>query len=386
MRKTYKYRIYPSKSQQTILNSQLESCRKLYNRFLAEKKNLYEQEGKSISMYAQQAELPELKIKYPDLLNVHSQVLQDVATRIDLAFKAFFRRVRNGETPGYPRFKSYGRYDSLNYKQYGNGVKLIDGALRLSGIGYVKIKLHSQLEGTPKTVTIKRSSTGKWHATFSCEIEKPELLPKSDLNVGIDVGLETFVYMSNDTKIENPRFFKQEEKQLAKAQRKLDKVSVKDKNGKVLNPKATERIKAKKVVSRVHERVNFKRQNFAHQESRNIINKYQIIAVEDLNVNQMKEHSFKCLKKSISDASWSSFFSLLHVKAEWAGRTIIDVNPAYTSQDCSNCGHRVKKSLRDRIHTCPCCGLTINRDLNASINILRIGLDSLGQIPRSSFL
>lgn len=148
------------------------------------------------------------------------------------------------------------------------------------------------------------------------------------------------------------------------------------KNNKVLNGKDKIRIKAKKVVSRVHERIAFKRHNFTHQESRKLVNKYQIICIEDLEVNRMVHNH--CLAKSISDASWSSFFSLLHVKGEETGRVVVKVNPSYTSQDCSSCGHREKKSLSTRQHECKCCGLSINRDLNASLNILRIGLDSLG--------
>lgn len=160
---------------------------------------------------------------------------------------------------------------------------------------------------------------------------------------------------------------------MAKANRKLAKFPKPNKT----NPSSPERFKAKKVVSRVHERIKFSRDNFAHQESKKIVNNYQVIAVEDLNINRMI-HNSCYMAKSISDASWSLFFTLLFTKAEYAGRTIIKVNPAYTSQDCSSCGHRKKKVLSERTHSCECCGLTINRDLNASINILRLGLQSLG--------
>jgi putative transposase len=306
-------------------------------------------------------------------------VLQDVAMRIDLAFKSFFRRVKNkkaSDAVGYPRFKGYGRYDSITYKQYGIGIKIISnknkGEISLSKIGHIKTIFHRKLEGIPKTVVILKSATNKWYVSFSCEIEQQEALPKSDLNIGIDVGLETFAYMSNDTKIDNPRFFRKEEVALAKANRKLAKFPKPSKD----HPSSKERIKVKKTLCRVHERIKFKRENFAYQEARKIINKYQIIAIEDLNINRMIHNH--CLAKSISDASWSLFFNILNFKAEEAGRSVIKVNPAYTSQDCSQCGHREKKSLATRIHKCNCCGLTINRDLNASINILRIGLDSLG--------
>ena len=378
MRKTFKYRIYPTKKQEKILNFQLESCRMIYNQFLSEKKELWENDKKSISLYDQINKLPRLKKKYPNLKDVYSNVLQNIAVRVDLAYQAFFRRLKAGEKPGYPRFKSYGMYDSMTFPQYGNGIKIKDDRLVLPKVGHIKTIFHRELEGTPKTAIIKRSSTGKWYVSFSCEIEKPEPLPESELNIGIDVGLETFAYMSNDTKIGNPCFFRQEEKQLAKANRNLSKFPKPEK----FKPCSLEGKKAKKVLSRVHERIKFKRANFVHQEAKKIINNYQIICIEDLEVNRMVHNH--CLAKSISDASWSMFFNQLFCKAEWAGRTIVKVNPAYTSQDCSSCGHRKKKSLSEREHSCECCGLRINRDLNASINILRIGLDSLGVIPRSS--
>jgi putative transposase len=380
MRKTFKYRIYPTKKQEKILTTQLECCRMLYNYFLAEKKTLWENEKKSLSLYDLHGELPELKHKFSTLKDVYSLVLQDVAKRVHLAYQGFFRRVRTGEKePGFPRFKSYGRYNSVEYKQYGNGIKLIDKAdkklLSLSGIGHLKIIYHREIEGKPKTAIIKRSSTNKWYASFSCEIEQPEPLAKSLLNVGIDVGLETFAFMSDDSRIENEHFFKTEEKNLAKANRKFSKFPKPSKE----NPASKERLKAKKALCRVYERIKFKRDDFSHQHSREIIDKYQIIAIEDLKVKQLKENNLKGLRKSISDAAWSTFFELLYVKAAEAGRTVIGVNPAYTSQDCSGCGHRQKKGLAQRIHDCKKCGLKIHRDLNASINILRIGLDSLGR-------
>lgn len=375
MRKTYKYRIYPSKAQEVILNEQLETCRKLYNKLLSDRKDSWENSQVSISMYDQHKVITELKKTWLNLNDVHSQVLQDIATRIDLAFKSFFRRIKSKEKAGYPRFKSFGRYDSLTYKQYGNGVKIIDDSLKgkvtLSKIGHVKTIFHRKVDGVIKNAIITKSSTGKWYISFSCEVAQ-KLLPKSNLNVGIDVGLEAFAYMSDNTKIDNPRFFRTEEKQLAKANRKLASFPKPTKN----QPSTIQRLKAKKTLSRVHERIKFKRENFIHQKTRKIINKYQVIAIEDLNINRMLHNH--CLAKSISDASWSLFSSVLNFKAEEAGRLIVKVNPAYTSQDCSKCGHREKKYLSTRQHNCKCCGLIIDRDLNASINILRIGLDSLG--------
>ena len=344
----------------------LEECRWLFNHFLAERKNAWEQEQKSLSLYEQQASLPTLKKQRPSLASAHSQVLQNVAVRIDLAFKAFFRRVKAGEKPGYPRFRGKGRYDSFTFPQ--SGFSLNGNILRLSKIGNVKVVLHRPVEGNIKTCTIKRSSTDKWYVMFSCEWE-PTPLPENNEAVGIDVGLHSFATLSTGEHIENPRFFRQEEKALAKAQRKLSKAE-----------KGTlERKKRRKVVARIHERIAWKRQDFIHQHSRRIINRFGIIAVEDIHVNRMLHNH--CLAKSISDAAWSGFFQLLAQKAAWAARQFVAVNPAYTSQTCSSCGHRQKMPLSERVFKCPCCGLELDRDHNAAVNILGLGLQSLGINP-----
>lgn len=367
MLKTFKYRLYPNQQQQRLLGQQLEECRWLYNYLLAERRGAWEQRQESLRYYDQATRLPTLKTERPPLAGVHSQVLQNVAVRIDLAFKAFFRRVKAGETPGYPRFRGKGRYNSITFPQVPVGCRLDSETkrLRIANVGQVKVILHRPTEGTPKTATISRSSTGKWYVCFSCECAEPAPLPATGQPVGIDVGLKTFATLSDGQEIANPRFFRQEEKALAKAQRRLSK-----------EEKGTpERAKRRRVVARAHERVAWRRSDFAHQHSRQIANTFDLIAVEDLAVNRMMHNH--CLAKSLSDAAWSQFTSLLSYKAAWAGRKYVAVNPAYTSQDCSQCGHRQKLVLSDRTYTCPCCGLVLDRDLNASLNILRLGQQSL---------
>src|SRR3989440_10564091 len=365
MHKMFQYRLYPTKKQLHTLNETLEECRWLYNHLLAHRKEAYAQRGESLTCYRQIDTFPMLKQERASLKNVHSQVLQNVAVRVDLAFKAFYRRVREqARDPGYPRFKGYGRYDSFTFPQ--SGFRLThDNHVTLSKIGSVKMVYHRPLKGKIKTCTIHRSSTGKWYVCFSCECE-PERLESLDTQVGIDVGLKTFATLSNGEEIANPRFFRTEEKALAKVQRTHSK----------LTKGTPKRRKHRKVVARVHERIAFRRDNFTHQESRQIVDRFGVICVEDLHVNRMTHNH--CLAKSIHDASWTGFFDRLSSKAEEAGRTCVKVNPAYTSQDCSRFHHRQKMPLSERMYHCPCCLLSIDRDLNAALNIKALGLQSVG--------
>jgi putative transposase len=365
MRKTFKYRLFVDKRQQHILDFTLEECRWLYNDTLAYRKNAWEQEQRHANWYETKARIPLLKEQRPSLKEVYSQILQNVTERVDLAFQHFFRRVKAGDEPGYPRFKGYGRYASITYAQTGFKLDQASGVLELSKIGSVKIVLHRPLEGKIKTLTLTRSATGKWYACFSVEVEK-ERLQENKQVVGIDVGLHVFAALSDGQAIENPRFFRQEEKELAKVQHKLSKA---EKGTK-------ERAKRRKIVARTHERISLRRSNFAHQQSRKIVNGYGVIAVEDLNINRLNK--LRHLAKSIMDAAWSQFFRMIRAKAEEAGRRFIAVNPAYTSQTCSKCGYRQKMPLSNRVFECPNCQVVLDRDHNASLNISGLGLQSLG--------
>ena len=354
-----KYRVYPNHTQQRTLNETLAVCRDVYNSLVHERTVTYTVLGQSPTLYQQQKAMTAWKPSHPELGTVHSQVLQNVVVRVELAFQAFFRRVKSGETPGYPRLKGKGQYDSITYPQ--GGYSIGDSTVTLSKIGKVKAKIHRVCPGTIKTCTVSREGN-KWYVCFSCDYQA-ERLPASTESVGIDVGLKTFAALSNGEFIDNPRFFRKEENALAKAQRRFDKV--KDKHG------SKERKATKRVVRRVHERIKNRRHNFVHQQSRKLVNRYGMIAVEKLNVKGMvKNH---CLAKSISDASWTQFRNSLTMKAESAGRLVIAVHPAYTSQDCSSCGYRAKKKLSERWHHCPMCGLVLDRDTNAAVNIHTLG-------------
>ncbi len=363
-RVAYQFRLAPTKGQVRLLEQVLETCRWLYNDTLAYRKAAWENKQRTADWYETKRRIPILKAERPSLKAVHSQVLQNVTERVDLAFKAFFRRVKAGETPGYPRFRGRGWYDSFTYPQA--DAFRVDGQwLDLSKIGRIQMIDHRPIEGTIKTLTIHRASTGKWFACFSVETE-PEPLPETQRAVGVDVGLEKFATLSTDEQIVNPRFFRKDEKALAKAQRKLSKAE-----------KGTpERAKRRKVVAHIHERIANRRKDFAHQLSRRLVNEFGIIVFEDLNIARMiKNHT---LAKSIADAAWNQLASYTRYKAANAGRTYLEVDPRGTSQRCSRCSAVVKKDLSVRVHQCPYCGLEIDRDLNAAVNILAVGLHSLG--------
>ncbi len=368
----FQYRIYPTPAQVTAMQHALDECRWLYNRLLEERKLAWADAETTVTLYDQINRMVALKAERVTLADVHSQALQNVAVRIDLAFKAFFRRVKAGEKPGFPRFRGWGQYDSFCYP--GSGHKVGGRRVFLSKIGHVKAIIHRPLEGNVKTCCVKRTATGKWYATFSCEVEDAPL-PAMDSAVGIDVGLASFATLSDGSEVANPRFFRQDERALAKAQRRLA-TEPKPATGERATPA---RRKRRQVVARVHERIAHRRKDFAHQQSRRVVNQHDTIAVEDLSVNRMVHNH--CLAKSIADAAWSMFSAFLSYKAASAGRQFVAVNPAYTSQNCSRCGHRQKLTLADRLYHCPCCGLDIGRDHNAAINIVTLGLQSLGARP-----
>jgi putative transposase len=362
--RVFRYRLKPTKAQVTKLYEQLELCRWVYNETLAMRKNSFEQEGKSISYFESKRMLPIWKESKPELKSVHSQVLQDVVLRVNLAFGAFFRRVQAGEEdPGYPRFKGKNRYDSISYPQ--SGFSIDGNTIWLSKIGDIKFKLHRPIDGCVKRLTIRRSSTKKWYVSFIVEDTEKHILPTYEEIVGIDMGILNFAALSNGEVVANPRFLLADEERLKKAQSKRDKLS----------KGSLQRRKASNAVSHLYERVTNRREDFAQQLSRQWINRYDIIIFEDLNITKMiHNHN---LAKSILDASWNKLIQYTSYKAEDAGRKVVLVNPMNTSQMCSSCGQIVKKDLSVRVHDCPNCGLSIDRDLNAAKNILRQGLQSV---------
>lgn len=368
VRKAFQFRLHPTKAQAKLLQAQLDECRWLYNELLSQRKIAYEELDMSLSKYQQLMFLPILKEERPSLKTVHSQVLQNIVDRLDKSFQAFFRRCKTEEKPGFPRFRGTHRYDSFCYPQ--SGFLVLGKEITLSKVGWIRMKMHRPIEGGVKTCTIKKTASGAWDVTLSCEVRTTPLEPLAEA-IAIDVGLESFATLSNGEKIANPRFFKKGEKALAKAQRKLSK----------LQKGTKERRKTGKAVAKIHERIKNQRKDFCHKQSRKIVDQYQYICIEDLNVKNMIEGSH--FAKSIADASWNQFRQFLTYKAAEAGRKLGLVDPAYTSQICSQCGHLEPKKLAEREHKCSQCGYTAHRDFNAAQNILALGLDGLGEIPRS---
>ena len=360
MRKTYLYRAKINKQTKTNCEQWLDLCRRLYNQSLEQRIKAYKEEGKSISVYKQMSQLPELKKTFPEFKIVGSQCLQDVLCRLDKAYKSFFQRVkqRNGKA-GFPRFKSKNRYDSFTLKQA--GWQLEGRYLYIKNVGRFKLFLSRPVEGNIKTVTICRSSTGKWFVSFSCDNVPVKEVPASNQEIGIDVGIKHFIVDSQGNSVENPKYFRQSEKLLRRRQRSL----CRKKKG------SNRRSKARLLVAKAHEKVSEQRKDFLHKVANHYINNFQTIFVEDLNIKNMVKN--RHLSKSISDSSWGIFFNFLTYKAAEADRTVIKVPPHNTSQICYGCGEKVPKSLSVRLHRCPFCELVLDRDLNASLNILRFG-------------
>ena len=406
MIKAFKYRLYPNKDTANKLHWTLTRCRELYNAALSERKDAYQQyqrtiiiEGqertvvatmvagfqvKPMSFYGQKRDLVEIKEERPEYQEIASHVLQDVLHRLDKAFSAFFRRIRNGETPGYPRFKGRNRYNSFTYPD-GAGWKFDGQSLHLSKIGKAKVKLHRPMEGKIKTVTIKRE-VDQWYVTFSCDVADAEKLPVSYEDVGIDLGVTHLATLSNGEMIEHPRNYRRGQATLKRRQQTLSH----KKKG------SHRREKAKKLIGKAHRKIRNQRRDFLHKESRKLVNRYQVMVFEDLQIAHLTrapkpkkdENTGQYLpngaaakgglNKSILDAGWGMFVGRCSCKAEEAGRTLLKVSPKFTSQVCSNCGTVKKKDLSERWHSCD-CGVELDRDVNAAINILARGKQHLAR-------
>ena len=360
---SYKYPIFPNKVTQRKLAENLDTCRWLYNRLLQDL-NESKEKGIKLKPYDTQNLIPLLKPENPQLGKVYSKVLQMVNYTLWSNIKGLSASKKRGMKIGHIRFKGYGWYNTLNYNQSGFKLDQDHGLLHLSKIGDMRVKLYRKIEGCIKAIIIKREGK-RWFAIIQAD-QEPQPLPETMEAIGLDVGLTSFVVDSEGNEIENPRCAEQSADKLAKLQKKLAK-AVKGSNNR-------KSIKGK--IAKLHKRINCQRDDFLHKLSRMYVNNFDIICIEDLDVKGLKEKGHNNgLHRSIHDASWSKFAFMLSYKAQSAGRKLIKVDPRNTTQKCSSCGSIVKKELSNRMHECPYCGFSCNRDYNASMNILISGME-----------
>ena len=378
MIRTYRFRIYPDSAQIHTLESSLNLSCELYNAMLQQRIYAYRSK-KKVNYRTQQNEIPDIKKMFPEYKSMHSLVIQDVVHRVDKAFDNFFRRIserKNGKNikAGFPRFKSRDRYSSITYTQ--SGFRILDnGHVWLSKIGEIRMFMHRSITGDIRTLSVKRDRVGDWFITVTAETLKEESTSPDTVSeqhtepirpIGTDLGLKSIITTSDDIHIEPPKYLRRMEKRLKKAQRQLSK---KKKGSVKWN-------KARKKVAKINRKIERQRDDFSHKTSNDLVRDHDLIVFEDLNINGMiRNHN---LAKSITDAGWNKIIQYTTYRAESAGKMVILVDPKQTSQECSQCGN-IKKDLKlsDRIYHCNVCGLTIDRDLNAAINVLRRGMQSL---------
>jgi putative transposase len=366
VRTTVKYKLRPTPAQEGELERVLWRCRTRYNTALEQRISLWRHRGVSRSRYQQEAELKDLRAAFPDYATIHTHVLQDVLARLDKTSQAFFRRVQRGEQAGFPRCKGRDRFHSFTFKADGNGARLDNGVLVLAKIGRLAVRWSRPLAGTPKPVTITHEADG-WDVAISCAEVPRQPLPLTGQETGIDRGLESFATLADGRQLANPRIFRVAELALKRAQRRVSR-----------RPQGSHRRrKAVRLLARAHQHVRRARADCQHKVALSLVRPYDTIYHEAVQVaNMARNHA---LAKSISDAGWGQFCAIRSCKAAEAGKTVVGVPPAFTSQACSGCGVVVQKGVSVRWHLCPECGTSRHRDHNAALNILRLGQSRAGQ-------
>jgi putative transposase len=343
------------------MGAMLETHRRLYNDALAERKQMWEEAQRSVSYGDQSAQLKAARKTNAFLAATNFSSCQATLRRLDKAFQSFFRRVKTGETPGYPRFKGRNRFATVEFPSYGDGCRFDGQRVYFQHIGRVKVKLHRPIEGMIKTVAFTREADG-WHVVFSCDLGPVDMAQADEPAVGIDLGLKAFLVTSEGESVAPPQYYRKAQAALRRAQRK---VARRQKGSK-------RRAKAVHALQRQHQRVSNLRRDFHHKTARALVARYGTVVHEELNIRGIARTR---LAKSTLDVAWGMFLHILSYKAEEAGVTVIAVSPHNTTRACSQCGALpdVPKTLADRVHTCSSCGYVADRDLNAAQNILRLG-------------